>query len=66
VTRTLHQLREDGLVETSRDGIVLLDPIGLSEEASGGRAQSAAEAAAPPSSSPHSTRGASSHRRSRS
>jgi CRP/FNR family transcriptional regulator len=65
VTRTLHQLRDDGLVETSREGIVLLDLIGLSEEASGGRAQSATEAATPPS-SPHSTRGASSHRRSRS
>ena len=66
VTRTLHQLRDDGLVATSREGIVLLDPIGLSEEASGrGSDQSAAEAATPPSSA-HSRRGASSHRRSRS
>ena len=32
VTRTLHRLREEGLVETSRDGIVLLDPLRLSEE----------------------------------
>jgi CRP/FNR family transcriptional regulator len=66
VTRTLHQLRDEGFVETSREGILLLDPIGLSLEVSGtGRAQSAAETATPPSSA-HSMRGASSHRRSRS
>ncbi len=35
VTRTLHRLREDGLIETARDEIVLLDPIGLSLEAAG-------------------------------
>lgn len=69
VTRTLHQLREDGLVETSREGIVILDPIGLAEEASmAGRApaQSAAETATPSPSPARSTLGASSHRRSRS
>lgn len=33
VTRALHRLREDGLIETARDEIVLLDPIGLSLEA---------------------------------
>jgi CRP/FNR family cyclic AMP-dependent transcriptional regulator len=33
VTRTLKQLREEGLLETSRDEITLLDPIALSEEA---------------------------------
>jgi CRP/FNR family cyclic AMP-dependent transcriptional regulator len=33
VTRTLRQLRKEGMVETSRDEIVLLDPIALSEEA---------------------------------
>jgi CRP/FNR family transcriptional regulator len=33
VTRTLHRLREDGLIETARDEIVLLDPVGLSVEA---------------------------------
>ena len=32
VTRTLHRLRDEGLIETSRDGIVLLDPLRLSEE----------------------------------
>jgi CRP/FNR family cyclic AMP-dependent transcriptional regulator len=33
VTRTLRQLRKEGLLETSRDEIILLDPIALSEEA---------------------------------
>ncbi len=32
VTRTLHQLRDDGLVQISRSGIVLSDPIGLARE----------------------------------
>lgn len=33
VTRTLHRLRDEGLVETARDEIVILDPVRLSEEA---------------------------------
>lgn len=33
VTRTLRRLRKEGMLETSRDEIVLLDPITLSEEA---------------------------------
>lgn len=33
VARTLHQLRDDGVIETARDEIVLLDPARLSEEA---------------------------------
>jgi len=32
VTRTLRGLRAEGLVDTSRDEIVLLDPVALSEE----------------------------------
>jgi CRP/FNR family transcriptional regulator len=32
VTRTLRRLREEGLLQTSRDQIVLLDPVALSEE----------------------------------
>jgi CRP/FNR family transcriptional regulator len=36
VTRTLHGLREEGLIETARDEIVLLDPVRLSEETTGG------------------------------
>ncbi len=32
VTRTLHQLREEGLIETSRDEVALLDPVRLTEE----------------------------------
>jgi CRP/FNR family cyclic AMP-dependent transcriptional regulator len=35
VTRNLHALRDDGLVELSRDGIVLLDPIALARESQG-------------------------------
>jgi CRP/FNR family transcriptional regulator len=35
VTRTLHALREEGLIETARDEIVLLDPVRLSEETAG-------------------------------
>jgi len=70
VTRTIHQLRDDGLIETSRDGIVLVDPVRLSEEAvmEERRAidQSAAEAATPPPSASHRMRGASRQRRSRS
>jgi CRP/FNR family cyclic AMP-dependent transcriptional regulator len=70
VTRTLHQLRADGLIETARDEVVLLDPVRLSEEASipEGRAgdQSATEATTPPPSPSHARRGASRHRRSRS
>jgi CRP/FNR family transcriptional regulator, cyclic AMP receptor protein len=33
VTRTLHGLRDEGLIETGRDVIVLLDPMTLSEQA---------------------------------
>lgn len=33
VTRILHQLRDEGLVETSRTGIVLLEPLSLAREA---------------------------------
>jgi CRP/FNR family transcriptional regulator len=33
VTRTLRRLRDEGLVTTSRDEIVLLDPIALAKEA---------------------------------
>lgn len=32
VTRTLHGLRDEGLIQTTRDGIVLLDPVRLGEE----------------------------------
>jgi CRP/FNR family transcriptional regulator len=32
VTRTLRGLRKDGLLETSRDEIILLDPVALHEE----------------------------------
>jgi CRP/FNR family transcriptional regulator len=35
VTRNLHQLAAEGLLETSRDEISLLDPIGLAEEIRG-------------------------------
>jgi CRP/FNR family cyclic AMP-dependent transcriptional regulator len=35
VARAIHELRERGLIETARDRIVLLDPLRLSEEASG-------------------------------
>jgi CRP/FNR family transcriptional regulator len=35
VTRTLDQLRREGLVETERDEIVVLDPVRLSQEVSG-------------------------------
>ena len=37
VARALHEFRERGLIETARDHIVLLDPLRLSEEASGRR-----------------------------
>ena len=33
VARTLHQMREDGLIETARDEIVLADAVRLAEEA---------------------------------
>ncbi|HEY6057196.1 MAG TPA: Crp/Fnr family transcriptional regulator [Candidatus Limnocylindrales bacterium] len=33
VTRILHELRDERLVEVSRDGIVLLDPVSLNREA---------------------------------
>lgn len=70
VTRALHQLRDDGLIETSRDGIVLVDPVRLSEEAMIGdrfpAGQSAAEAATPSPSPSQRRRGASRQRRSRS
>jgi CRP-like cAMP-binding protein len=35
VTRTLDQLVLEGLVETARDEIVVLDPVRLSQEVSG-------------------------------
>ncbi len=35
VARALHELREMSLIETSRDTIILLDPLRLSEDASG-------------------------------
>jgi CRP/FNR family cyclic AMP-dependent transcriptional regulator len=35
VSRALHELREAGLVASSREGIVISDPLGLNEEASG-------------------------------
>lgn len=35
VTRTLRRLRKEGMVETHRDEIVLLDPIALSDKADG-------------------------------
>jgi CRP/FNR family transcriptional regulator len=35
VSRALHELREAGLVASSREGIVLIDAIGLNEEAGG-------------------------------
>lgn len=37
VTRKLHRLQDDRLIAISRDGIVLLDPIGLAQEAHGRR-----------------------------
>jgi hypothetical protein len=37
VAPALHEFRECGLIETARDHIVLLDPLRLSEEASGRR-----------------------------
>ncbi len=37
VARAMHELRDRGLIETARDRIVLLDPLRLSEEASGRR-----------------------------
>lgn len=69
VTRTLHQLRDDGLIETSREGIELLDPVRLSEEAMMEERRpvdQSAEAATPSPSPFHRNRGASRHRRSRS
>jgi CRP/FNR family transcriptional regulator len=85
VTRTLHALREEGLIETGRDEIVLLDLAALTVEAAdhgrwaiellvpsspdARRAEpihSSEAAEAETSSSPHPTRGASRHRRSRS
>lgn len=35
VTRALRRLRTEGLVETSREGILLRDPVALSEETAG-------------------------------
>jgi CRP/FNR family transcriptional regulator, cyclic AMP receptor protein len=43
VTRTLHQLRDDGLIETARDEIVLADPVRLTEETTGLRRRRALE-----------------------
>jgi CRP/FNR family transcriptional regulator, cyclic AMP receptor protein len=37
VTRNLHQLHVEGLVDTMRDEIILLDPEHLAEDARGGR-----------------------------
>jgi CRP/FNR family transcriptional regulator len=61
VARTLHQLKDEGLVASSRDGIVLLDPVRLTEETTG---VAYPEDAASESSQP--ILGASRHRRSRS
>ncbi len=69
VTRTLNQLRKDGLVRTAREGIELLDLVRLGDEAAieeRGSRQSPMEAATPSPSPVHPTRGASRHRRSRS
>lgn len=70
VTRTLHQLRDEGLIEISRDGIVILDPVTLGEEAlmeeRGLLGQSTAEATIPSPSPSQPSRGASRHKRSRS
>jgi CRP/FNR family transcriptional regulator, cyclic AMP receptor protein len=69
VTRTLHQLREDGLIKTSREGIELLDLTRLSEEAMIEERRpvgQSAEAATPFPSPSQRSRGASRHRRSRS
>ncbi len=41
VTRNLHRIRDDGLIALTREGIVVLDPIGLAREISPrGRARS--------------------------
>jgi DNA-binding transcriptional regulator YhcF (GntR family) len=37
VDRALRELRERGLIETARDKIIVLDPLRLSQEASGRR-----------------------------
>ncbi len=37
VARAVHELREAGLVAPAHDGIVVLDPVGLREEAAGSR-----------------------------
>ena len=37
VARALRELRERGLIETARDKIIVLDPLRLSQEASGRR-----------------------------
>ncbi|HEU4354891.1 MAG TPA: Crp/Fnr family transcriptional regulator [Actinomycetota bacterium] len=69
VTRTLRQLREEGMIETSREGVQLLDPVRLSEEAMLEERRpidQSAEAATPSPSPSQRSRGASRHRRSRS
>jgi CRP/FNR family transcriptional regulator len=33
VTRNLHQLNEEGLIDVSRDEVVILDPVALAEVA---------------------------------
>lgn len=51
VTRTLHHLREEGLIETSRDEVTLLDPGGMAGElaALGRRRARPDESSGPPS-----------------
>ena len=33
MTRNLHQLNEEGLIDVSRDEVVILDPVALAEVA---------------------------------
>jgi CRP/FNR family transcriptional regulator len=51
VTRNLHQLREDGLIDISRDEVVILDPARLAEEAGHHERRASGPPAAHPASS---------------
>ncbi|HEX9124543.1 MAG TPA: Crp/Fnr family transcriptional regulator [Actinomycetota bacterium] len=66
VTRTLHELRDDGLVATAPGGIVLLDPVGLTDELADGGWDGRAYPEEAASDSSQGTLGASRHKRSRS
>jgi CRP/FNR family transcriptional regulator len=69
VTRTLHQLRDEGLIETSRAGIELVDLVRLTEEAMMEERRpvdQSADAATPSPSPSQRRRGASRQSRSRS